>query len=98
MNDRKPIVHEQYEIDANSKLNFVVYKSTTGVGNDEVLQHKLHGTEMAHVTLHPGDQVNLRKTRDATLLIKAIKDRMVGVEPAPSERLRQFIEAVKDKI
>ena len=52
MNGR-PTIEEQYK-KGNEVINYVVYKSKTGAGNDEVLQHKIMGTtETAHITLHP---------------------------------------------
>lgn len=47
------LTEEKYTKGATSVINHVVYKSTTGMGNDEVLQHKLFDTmETVHLTLH----------------------------------------------
>jgi len=43
MKDR-PKLEEQYKNKkGNEVINFVVYNSTTGAGDDEVLQHKILG-------------------------------------------------------
>ena len=67
MNGR-PIIEEKYTKDTDI-INYVVYKSTTGQGNDEVLQHKLFDTtETAHITLHQDGTVNLRVKRSDSYL------------------------------
>ena len=44
--------------------NFVIFDSTTAAGEDEVLQHKIMGTnETAHITLHSDGTVNFRARR-----------------------------------
>ena len=97
MNER-PISEEQY-IKGDDVINYVVYKSTTGVGNDEVLQHKLFGTtETAHVTLHPDGTVNLRVKRTKTYLAFAIKTGLADFKPEPSQEVKQFLSKVHSKI
>ena len=61
MNGR-PSVEEKYT-KGKDVVNYVIYASKSGLGNDEVMQHKLGGTtETADVTLHPDGTVNLRVT------------------------------------
>ena len=97
MNGR-PISEEKY-VKGNDVINYVVYKSTTGSGNDEVLQHKLFGTtETAHVTLHPDGTVNFRKKRTDKYLKMAIETNLVSFEPEPSQSVRQFLSKVRGKI
>ena len=82
-------------------INYVVYKSTTGPGNDEVLQHKLLGTtETAHVTLHPDGTVNFRNERPGsdTHLRRAIQNALSEFEPAISDSVRLFLSKVRSKI
>lgn len=80
MNGR-PIREEQYKKGSDA-INYVVYKSTTGPGNDEVLQHKALGTtETAHVTLHPDGTVNFRIKRTKVHLENAIKNNLAGYAP-----------------
>ena len=94
----RPINEEQYE-KGNDVINYVVYKSTTGVGNDEVLQHKLMGTtETAHITLHPDGTVNFRVKRTKIHLENAIKNNLLGFKPQPSQNVKQFISKVRGKI
>ena len=94
----RPISEEQY-IKVNDVINYVVYKSTTGHGNDEVLQHKLFGTtETAHVTLHPDGTVNFRIKRTDTYLKIAIRTHLIGFEPEPSQNVRRFLSKVHGKI
>ena len=59
-------------------LNFVVYTSTTGSGDDEVLQHKYHGVEMSHVTRHPDGTVNFRTERDGNWLRQFVNNNLAG--------------------
>jgi hypothetical protein len=97
MNGR-PLTEEQYT-KGTDVINYVVYKSTTGAGSDEVLQHKLFGTtETAHITLHPDGSVNFRVKRTKTNLEMAIKSNLVGFTPSPSQAVRQFISKVRGKI
>jgi len=97
MNER-PINEEQYE-KGTDIINYVVYKSTTGTGNDEVLQHKLPGTtETAHITLHPDGSVNFRVKRTKTYLENAIRNNLVGFSPGPSQAVKLFISKVRGKI
>ncbi|MCU7928126.1 MAG: hypothetical protein KZQ97_17025 [Candidatus Thiodiazotropha sp. (ex Dulcina madagascariensis)] len=85
MNGR-PIIEEQYK-KGSDVVNYVVYKSTSGIGNDEVLQHKLLGTtETAHVTLHPDGTVNVRVNRTKTYLENAIRSNLVGFIPSLSQK------------
>ena len=97
MNGR-PKIEEQYT-KANDVINFVVYDSTTGPGEDEVLQHKLAGTtETAHITLHPDGTVNFRVKRGRAMLEAAVRSNLSGYTPAPSVRVKQFIAKVRSKI
>ena len=97
MNER-PLSEEHYS-HVNDVINYVVYKSTTGLGNDEVLQHKLFGTtETAHVTLHPDGTVNLRIKRTDTYLKMAIRTNLIGFEPELSQNVKRFLSKVHDKI
>ena len=94
----RPISEEQYT-KGNDVINYVVYKSTTGVGNDEVLQHKVMGTtETAHITLHPDGTINFRVKRTKIHLEKAIKNNLLGFKPQLSQNAKQFISKVRDKI
>ena len=91
-------ISEQYK-KGDDVINFVVYDSTTGVGEDEVLQHKMVGLiETAHVTLHPDGTVNFRKTRLEYHLKNAISDNLQGYKPNPSNRLMQFLIKISSKI
>lgn len=97
MNGR-PIIEEQYT-KGNDAINYVVYERTTGLGNDEVLQHKILGTtETAHITLHPDGSVNFRIKRTGTFLENAIRTYLAGYQPELSEGVKQFIVKVRDKI
>lgn len=76
-------------------LNYTNYS-----GNDEVLQHKKHGLEMAHITLHP-DGVYVRTKRGpafATELKKFVKSNLAGFSPTPSINLKNFIRKVKNSV
>ncbi len=97
MNGR-PTIEEQYK-KGNDVINYVVYESKTGAGNDEVLQHKTMGTtETAHVTLHPDGTVNFRVKRTEVYLEDAIKSDLSGFKPDISENVKQFIFKVRNKI
>jgi len=97
MNGR-PIIEEQYK-KGTDIINYVVYKSTTGAGFDEVLQHKLFGkTETAHITLHPDGTVNFRLKRSKIHLENAVQSDMVGFVPTPSARVKLFISKVRNRI
>jgi len=97
MNGR-PIIEEQYK-KGDNVINYVVYKSTTGYGNDEVLQHKIMGTtETAHITLHPDGTVNFRAKLIKTYLVNAIKSNLRGFKPDLSQNAKQFIYKVRSKI
>ena len=94
----KPTIEEQYK-KGNDVINYVVYKSSTGVGNDEVLQHKILGTsETAHVTLHPDGTINFRIKRPKTYLETAIKNNLTGFKPELSQNAKQFLSKVRGKI
>lgn len=97
MNGR-PLKEEQYT-KGTDVINYVVYKSTTGAGNDAVLQHKMLGTtETSHITLHPDGSVNFRIKRSKTQLETAIKNNLLGYTPTPSQEVKQFILKVSSKI
>lgn len=90
MNER-PLSEEQYR-HVNDVINYVVYKSKTGPGNDEVLQHKLFGTtETAHVTLHPDGRTD-------SYLKMAIQTNLIGFEPELSQNAKRFLSKVYSKI
>lgn len=95
----RPLTEEKYT-KGTDVINYVVYKSTTGVGNDEVLQHKLFGTtETAHITLHPDGSVHFPVERiGKTHLEMAIKNNLAGFTPSPSQAVKQFISKVRGKI
>lgn len=96
---KKSLIHEEQYRQGADVVNFVAYRSTTGVGEDHVLQHKLLGTtETAHVTLHPDGTVNLRVKRTPTFLVAAIKSNLAGVTPALSPQLKSFLAKVRDRI
>jgi hypothetical protein len=96
--NKRPLIEEQYKKGADV-INYVVYKSTTGAGNDEVLQHKLLGTnETPHVTLHPDGSVNFRIKRAKTFLENAIWTNLSGYSPAPSEGAKRLIQKLISKI
>ena len=94
----RPANEEQYK-KGTDIINYVVYKSTTGAGNDEVLQHKLFGTtETAHITLPPDGSVNFRVKRTKTYLESAIRSNLVGFIPSISQAVKRFISKVRGKI
>lgn len=86
---------EKYKNDAGDELNYATY--ATKEGGDEVLQHKKHGTEMAHITLHP-DGVYFRETRNGNDLKRFVKNGLEGFSPSPSPKLKQFLMNVRNKI
>lgn len=91
-------IEEQYR-KGSDVINYVVYASTTGVGDDEVLQHKIHGnTETSHITLHPDGRINFRVKRNKMTLEFAVRSGLMGYYPAPSEKLKQFLSKVCAKI
>lgn len=99
MNNRRAIVDEQYTKGNEHVLNYVVYRSTTGNGNDEVLQHKLFGTiETAHITLHPDGTVNFRDKRGKIHLKMIIMSNLAGFSPQPSRKLKLFLLKVRHRI
>ena len=79
-------------------LNFVIYTSTTAPGEDDVPQHKYHGAEMSHITLHPDGSVNFRVERDRNWMVQFLTADLSGFSPVPSARLRNFIQTVKYRI
>ena len=92
------MIDERYR-NGNDVINYVVYKSTTSVGNDEVLQHKIMGaTETAHITLHPDGTVNFRETRTKLYLETAIRNNMAGFKPEPSQDVRHFLFKIRGKV
>lgn len=88
---------ERY-VQGSHLLNFVVYTSTTGSGEDEVLQHKYHGVEMSHITRHPDGSVNFRIERDGSWMIQFMSNNLAGFTPPPSPRLSKFLLVVKDRL
>jgi hypothetical protein len=95
MNNR-PVIEEFYQ-KGNEVIYYVKYESTTGNGYDEVLQHKIMGSETAHITLHPDGEIHFRKKRTKIYLENAIKQNMIGFEPRISENIKQFIFKVSHK-
>jgi hypothetical protein len=95
---RRPKIEEHYQKDDENTLHFVIYTSTTGVGDDEVLQHKLMGTETSHITLHPDGTANFRIKRSKTALELAIRTGFQGYSPEPSENVKKFLIKVLSKI
>src|SRR5690625_3960552 len=94
----RPKVEERYT-KGSDVLKFVVYRSTTAAGDDEVLQHKLFGkTETAHITLHPDGSVNFRIKRNKMALEGAVRSELSGYSPRPSPRVRQFLSKIRTKI
>jgi len=97
MNNR-PSTEEQYK-KGNDVINYVVYRSTTGQGNDEVLQHKILGTtETSHITLHPDGTINFRIKRNKTALEQAVRSDLSGYSPSPSQNVKNFLLKVRSKI
>ena len=97
MNGR-PKIEEQYK-KGTDVINFVVYSSTTGDGDDQVLQHKIMGTiETAHITLHPDGAINFRVKHGRAALELAVHSDLSGYVPAPSEKVKQFLAKVRTKI
>lgn len=97
MNNR-PSIEEQYKKNSDV-INYVVYRSTTGHGNDEILQHKLLGTtETSHITLHPDGMVNFRIKRSKNEFEQAVRNGMAGYSPTPSESVKKFISRIHLKI
>ena len=94
----RPSIEEQYK-KGNDVINYVVYRSTTGNGNDEVLQHKVMGTtETSHITLHPDGTVNFRVKRSKTVLEQAVRNGLAGYPPSPSDNVKKFISKVRPNI
>lgn len=90
-------LREKYK-KGNDVINFVIYKSTTGAGDDEVLQHKIHSQETAHITLHPDGSVNFRVKLSKEKLQLAVRNGLSGYSPPPSEALRQFLAKIRARI
>jgi len=94
----RPIFEEQY-VKGADVINYVIYERTTGMGYDEVMQHKLLGiTETAHITLHPDGSVNFRVKRTKNYLDSAIKIGLAGFQPPMSPKMREFISKIIGKI
>jgi hypothetical protein len=97
----RPIKEEKYKSKLGADvINYVVYRRTTGPGNDEVLQHKRLGiTETAHVTLHPDGTVNLRTERPGhdIHLRGAIDTGLSEFEPQISQDVSRFLSKVRGK-
>lgn len=99
MNGR-PTIAEQYK-KGNDVINYVVYKSKTGLGNDEVLQHKIMGTtETSHITLHPDGIINFRveQHRNKTHLENAVRTNLIGYLPPISNNVKQFLIKIRGKV
>ena len=94
-----PKIVETYKKGSDT-VNFVVYGRTDGVGDDEVLQHKMLGAiETAHITLHPDGTVNLRLDRGPKEpVLEAARSDLAGYSPGASARVKQFLAKVKPKI
>jgi len=86
---------ETYKNDAGDVLYYVIYATKKGV--DEVLQHKKHGSEMAHITKHP-DGFYFRETRNGNDLKRFVRSGLDGFSPSPSPKLKQFLMNVRSKI
>jgi len=86
---------ETYQNDNGDILNYVTYN--TKYGGDEVLQHKKHGTELAHITLHP-DGAYLRVKRNGRPLVGFVNNGMAGFSPSPSIKLQAFLRRVKGNV
>ena len=98
MDNKRSIKKEQYK-KGNDVINYVVYKSTTGVGNDEVLQHKLLGkAETSHITLHHNGTVNFRVKRNKEYLENAVRRNLTGYSPSLSHSVKSFISKIRGKI
>ncbi len=95
--NNKPKLLQKYQ-KGNDVIYFAIYKSTTGNGDDEVLQHKFAGQETAHITLHPDNSVNFRVKRSKTKLQLAVDNGLSGYSPAPSKEVRQFLQKIRARI
>lgn len=94
----RPSIEEQYK-KGSDVINYVVYRSKTGSGNDEVLQHKILGTtETSHITLHPDGTINFRIKRSKNALEQAVRNRLAGYSPPPSDNVKQFLMKIINKI
>jgi hypothetical protein len=93
----RPLIEEKYKT-GSEEINYVVYQSRSGLGKDEVLQHKFHGTETAHITIHPDGTINFREKRSRTYLHAAVKSMMAEFTPRISPEVRSFIERVEGRI
>lgn len=81
---------ETYKNENGDVLNF----STHG---DPVLQHKRHGVEFSHITLHD-DGPHVRVTRNAGPLKRFVQNNLSGFSPTPSARLKAFLRVIKYSI
>lgn len=94
----RPTIEEKYT-KGNEEINYVVYPSKSGLGDDEVLQHKLFGsTETAHITIHPDGTINFREKRTKSYLQMAVRSKLAGYYPALSQRVRNFLMRVENKL
>ena len=94
----RPLKEEKYT-KGTEEINYVVYESNSGLGNDEVLQHKLFGTtETAHITIHPDGSINFREKRTRTYLELAVRNKMAGYNPTLSRDVIEFLVKVQNKI
>ncbi len=90
-------IKEPYRKD-DDIIYFVVYDSTTGNGEDEVLQHQRMEIETAHITVHPDGLIKFHKKRSRTYLENAVRNNLAGYTPALSSKARKFIDKVRNKI
>lgn len=96
--NRRPFLEEKYS-NGSDVIYYVVYKSSEGNGNDEVLQHQSAGmVETAHITLHPDGTVNFRIKRSKKHLEAAVKNELKDYRPHISSNVKKFIANVLDKI
>lgn len=77
----------------------MVYTSTTGSEEDEVLQHKDHGVEMSHITRHPDGSVNFSVERDGNWMTQFMSNNLAGFYFAAfAACLSGFLLVVKDRL
>lgn len=88
---------EIYRNDDKEVLNFVSYRRTGEDGVDFVLQHKIHGVEMGHITLHPDGAIHV-KGRNTTYVTRAINNGFAGFRPQVSVGLKDFANIVKGSL
>lgn len=94
----RPLLTETYKRGEVDVVNYVVYASTTTPGNDEVLQHKQYGVELAHITLHGNGMIAVRETRSATALKLIVRQRLAGFSPAPSAALVSYLKRIQSHV